>query len=204
MYKLIWYPYDKKENIYNSRKPIAGVHYYKGIGSASRSAIARGVPPEVIKRSMGIVTIKFTTPKGTRKPVLTFVATSDPLEKMGLSQDQIKSIIAWKHGIMYKMIWYPYDKKENIYNSRKPIAGVKYLKGVGSASESAIARGVPPEVIKRTMGIVEITFTTAKGKKPVLTYAPSPMVQSGRPTTKARPKARKSTKVASPSISTMR
>jgi hypothetical protein len=76
MYKAIYEPYGKK-NIINSRKPIEGVKYYEGIGSAAKSAIARGIPPEVINRDMGIVDIKFTMDSKKKKPIPLMLFTSD-------------------------------------------------------------------------------------------------------------------------------
>jgi hypothetical protein len=86
-------------------------------------------------------------------------------------------MVAWKQGIMYKALYEPYGKA-NILNTRKPIEGVSYHKGVGSAAASAVARGIPPEVINRDMGIVDIKITTIarEGKKPipVMLFTPDP------------------------------
>jgi hypothetical protein len=161
MYKAIYPPYGKKD-IINSRKPIEGVKYYEGAGSAQRSALSKGLPPEVVKRKMGIVTIEFNTGKDRTK--------LDPKPNMDydliFTPEQKQSMIAWKQGVMYKAIYSPYGKND-IVNSRTPIEGVKYHDGIGSAVESAIAKGMPPEVIQRDMGIMDISIYTKQSKKPV-------------------------------------
>lgn len=88
-----------------------------------------------------------------------------------LTKKQWEGIIAWKQGFMYKMIYSPYGKK-NIVNSRKPLAGVKYFSGAGSAAKSIIAKGgVVPKVLLRDMGIMDIRFVTPKGgRKPKIHF----------------------------------
>ena len=155
---------------------------------------------QIVASSMAI---KLGKPVKPIKPIKTTGLIRLPMpdgDVLTLTDEQAKSIIAWKQGIMYKMIWSPYGK-DNIYNSRKPLAGVKYYKGVGSASRSAIARGVPQETIKRDMGIVDIEITTAKGGKPVIAYAPDPMQQT-RTTPHKKPKPTK--KSSQPRVSTIR
>jgi len=91
-------------------------------------------------------------------------------ETLKLTIKQYAGILAWKQGIMYKMIYPPYGEK-NIINSRKPIAGVKYSSGVGSAYKSIIAKGgTIPKVILRDLGIFDIRIVTPKGGKPKLHY----------------------------------
>jgi len=46
--------------------------------------------------------------------------------------------VAWKQGIMYYLKWKPYDKPHTIC-TRKPIAGVKYFEGPGSAAKSIVS-----------------------------------------------------------------
>ena len=56
----------------NSRKPLADVKYFKGVGSAYKSVIAKGgkVPPEIL-RDMGIMDLRFRSDRPTtRKPKL--------------------------------------------------------------------------------------------------------------------------------------
>jgi len=78
MYKLIYPPYGEKD-IINTRTPIEGVIYAEGVGSAARSAIARGGRiPLLIRRDMGIMDIAIHTPQG-RKPILKF--KGDPKQK---------------------------------------------------------------------------------------------------------------------------
>lgn len=108
------------------------------------------------------------------EPIIPKIRLSLPSGYENLTDTQIMSMIAWKQGIMYKAIYQPYGKND-IINTRKPINGVKYYKGVGSAAKSAIARGVPPEVINRDMGIVDIKITTKVGSMgdaiPVIIFA---------------------------------
>jgi len=82
-----------------------------------------------------------------------------------LTKKQREGIIAWKQGWCYKLIFPPYFQ-DNIINSRKPLAGVKYYKGAGSAMKSIIARHgyVPPEVL-RDMGIQDLIIRTPWEKK---------------------------------------
>ena len=90
---------------------------------------------------------------------------------LSLTLKQYAGIIAWKQGFMYKMIYPPYGDKQ-IVNSRKPIGGVTYASGVGSAYKSIIAKGGKvPTVITRDLGIFDIRIVTPKGsRKPKLHY----------------------------------
>jgi len=92
-------------------------------------------------------------------------------ESRVLTEKEEEGIIAWKMGFMYKMIFPPYGQKQ-IVNSRKPLAGVKYYTGIGSAFKSIIARGgVVPRVVLRDMGIMDIRIETPKGsRKPTIHF----------------------------------
>lgn len=93
-------------------------------------------------------------------------------KKLSLTKKQWEGIIAWKQGIMYKMIYPPYGA-DDIVNSRKTLAGVKYYSGAGSAYKSVIAKGgVVPREVLRDMGIMDLRFRTTRptSKKPKLFY----------------------------------
>jgi hypothetical protein len=71
--------------------------------------------------------------------------------------------IAWKQGIFYILKWKPYDKAHTIY-SKKPIAGVPYASGVGSAAKSIVARnGEIPKELRFDMGIEDVTIDRVYG-----------------------------------------
>jgi hypothetical protein len=57
----------------NSRKPVEGVEYHKGLRAAYDSIVKRGgyIPP-IITRDMGIMDVKIITPNDTRHPELQF------------------------------------------------------------------------------------------------------------------------------------
>lgn len=80
-----------------------------------------------------------------------------------LSIFQKQGAVAWKQGFIYKLIYPPYGQ-ENIINSRKPIAGVKLVKGIRSAYKSIIKardkEGLLPSEITRDMGIMDIKIAT--------------------------------------------
>ena len=91
--------------------------------------------------------------------------------------------IAWKQGAVFK-VWYAPFGQKNVKTTRRPIEGVQYFKGFGSASRSAVKRGgVVPEKASRTMGIVRITARTPK-EKPSLTF-----MSRGRQTGKKKEKS---------------
>lgn len=109
----------------------------------------------------------------TRRP-LPFKLKLPDGTTLELTKEQYDGIIAWKQGWVYKMIYPPYGEDDAV-NSRKPIAGVQYAKGVGSAQKSAIAKGQPKEVVTRDMGVVDIKFVTPRGaRKPKLKFTPDP------------------------------
>ena len=97
MYKLTFPPYGENEMV-NSLKPIRGIKYYKGAKSAYRSITRIGgkVPP-VIKRDMGIMDIKITTP-AYGKPKMTF--TRDVKQKTRLTRRHKRPQKRTKSGIM--------------------------------------------------------------------------------------------------------
>lgn len=87
-----------------------------------------------------------------------------------LTPTEAAGAVAWKQGFMYKLIYPPYGK-DNIVNTTKPIEGVKYATGVRSAYESIVRiGGKVPLVIKRDMGIMDITITTRRKAKPRMKF----------------------------------
>lgn len=115
------------------------------------------IPPPIIPPS-GIKKIPPVPPK--------------PSEIAKLTKKQREGIMAWKQGIMYRLIYPPYGAKDMI-NSRKPLAGVKYDSGSGSAYRSVLAKGgVVPREVLRDMGIMDLRFRTTRptSKKPKLFY----------------------------------
>jgi hypothetical protein len=142
---------------------------------------------ELLTKPQTKIKTKIITEEPTKPPIK--LRMPDGTLKI-LNESQVKSIIAWKQGIMYKMIWSPYYDDNNKYNSRKPIKGVRYYTGIESATKSAIARGIPPELIEKNMGIVRISFITPRG--------------SNKPQLKFKSRRLSNKKRNSPSISIMR
>lgn len=88
-----------------------------------------------------------------------------------LTKKEAAGVIAWKQGFMYKLLYPPYGEKQ-IVNTRKPISGVKYHRGVGSAYKSIIAKGgIVPRVVRRDMGVVDVIIKTPpKSRKPRISF----------------------------------
>jgi hypothetical protein len=77
--------------------------------------------------------------------------------------------LAWKQGAFFKTWRFPFGQKD-VTTTRKPLKGVPYEKGFGSASRSAVKRGEwIPEEVSRKMGVVSMTAYTPDGK-PELTF----------------------------------
>ena len=171
-YKL-WYPPYGQDDIINTLKPIPGVPYHKGLKSAYKSVrkLYGDIQPSQIKRDMGIVDVTvFREEVGRRQPKMRFTADVE-----GLTQEQMDGAIAWKQGLFYKL-WYPPYGEKDMKSTTKPIAGVKYHEGIGSAAKSAIKlHGEIPKNIKRDMGIVDIEISRGDkgfGSKPKLSFKP--------------------------------
>jgi len=77
-----------------------------------------------------------------------------------LTKAQREGLIAYKMGWCYKVFFPPYGQ-DDIIHSKKPMQGVKYFSGPGSAMKSIIARHgpVPPEV-RRDMGMMHVIIRT--------------------------------------------
>ena len=90
-----------------------------------------------------------------------------------LTSDELEGAVAWRQGIMYKLIYPPYGKV-NIINSRKPFPNMKIHTGADSAFKTLVQRGkgTLPKTIKRDMGIMDITIVTGVGrsKKPKMKF----------------------------------
>jgi len=88
-----------------------------------------------------------------------------------LTQAELEASIAWKQGIMYKLIYPPYGQSD-IINSRVPFPGMHIHSGVRSAFATLIRtqKGRLPSTIVRDMGMMHIRIegggrsTTAKPK----------------------------------------
>jgi len=121
-----------------------------------------------------------------------------------LTQKQREGKIAWRQGFIYKLIFPPYGA-DDIINTRKPIEGVAYARGIGSAQLSLITKyGKVPEVVRRDMGIVDIKISTPPGTHPWERRRSRIMFTSDKKQkTRVTPKTKQSGKIP-PGISTTR
>lgn len=116
-----------------------------------------------------------------------------------LTRKQWLGIVAWKSGIMY-WLKYPdaagnYPDKNTIH-SRKPLAGVKYAKGIGSVQKSIIAKGGKIPKIEFEMGVQDVRIIpTARWQKPDIDFDYAPQKGSIK-----RRKPKRYTKEPAPSI----
>jgi hypothetical protein len=119
-------------------------------------------------------TIK-TPPVKKPPPGKTTILLPPEVKFKELTNDQKLGAIAWKQGFLFKVIFPPYSQHD-VINSRKPIQGVKYYKGVGSAAASIITvYGDIPAHIKLDMGIVDIDISRSLNKrKPNMKFIPDP------------------------------
>jgi len=123
---------------------------------------------KAIVKAITKITTKLTPkirPKPKLKPRLRIrIPLPDGTTRL-LTKREAEGIIAWKQGIMYKLLYPPFGQKQ-IVNSRKPLAGVKYYSGAGSAAKSIIAKhGIIPAEVTRDMGIMDITIRTPPQKR---------------------------------------
>jgi hypothetical protein len=87
-----------------------------------------------------------------------------------LTQKDIDGAIAWKQGFMYKS-WFPAYTQKDLLTTRKPIPGVKYFEGPGSAAKSIVAlQGSIPDFLHAHMGIVDINVKGQGAAQPLLTF----------------------------------
>ncbi len=95
-------------------------------------------------------------------------------EKRELTIEQRRGTIAWKMGIMY-IAWIPPYRQSDLINTRKPIPGVKYFEGPGSAAKSIVALfGEIPPFLYAHMGIVDIGVKGQGTAQPTLTFKSAP------------------------------
>lgn len=117
-----------------------------------------------------------------------------------LTTEELKGAVGWKQGFIYKMIFPPYGQN-NIVNSRKPIAGIKYYEGAESAYRSIIRIGGKlPRTIRRDMGIMDISIITPRTGKPELMFEPD--VKQKTKLTSGRKQTRR--KASEPSLMTVK
>ncbi len=90
-------------------------------------------------------------PKKLRPPIIIFHG------KKKLTRGELEASVAWKQGIMYKLIYPPYGQRD-IINSRTPFPGMHIHTGARSAFETLIRtqRGRLPSTIVRDMGMMHI------------------------------------------------
>jgi hypothetical protein len=105
------------------------------------------------------------------KPIPTLPIIINTKEgKREITQKQLDGAIAWKQGIMYITWLDPHQQKDLIY-TRKPIAGVKYFEGPGSAAKSIVSLyGEVPEFLHADMGVVDINIKGQGTAQPILTF----------------------------------
>jgi len=113
--------------------------------------------------------------------------------------------VAWKQGWCYTAILPSWGKDDVIY-SRKPLEGVKYYDGPGSAAASILAkRGKIPPVLLHDMGIMDVRIDVPQEeyywkRRPRIHFKADPK-QRTTLRTKVPKKLRKKT---SPGVTTMR
>jgi hypothetical protein len=140
----------------------------------------RGIPreqPRQVPRETPRMTPRLTprevpkVPPKTPPPKITF--RQNGIKEYGLDRKKMESAIAWKQGFIYKLWYQPYGQND-VINTRKPIPGVIYYEGAGSAAKSLISKfgDIPPH-IKRDMGVVDIdVFRTSNEHKPRIEFKP--------------------------------
>ena len=119
-------------------------------------------PPEMLE----VPTIPIT-------PITTTTIQTDD-GTVTLTGRQIMGAVAWKQGFIYKA-WVPPYTQKDIINTRKPIPGVKYFEGPGSAAKSIVALfGEIPPFLYAHMGIVDIGVKGQGAAQPTLTFKSAP------------------------------
>ena len=104
---------------------------------------------------------------GTFKPIILPLPSGRSVE---LTQQEFDGIVAWKQGFIYILKYPNYDKAHTIH-TRKPIAGVKYYSGIGSAVKSFIVKnGSIPHDLKFSMGIEDVTIRANKPQGQMLDF----------------------------------
>jgi len=119
-----------------------------------------------------------------------------------LSKKDRQGIVAWKQGWCYKA-WVPSWGTDDMINSRKPLEGVKYFEGPGSAAASILAkRGKIPPVLLRDMGIMDVRIEVPQEfsywkRKPKISYK---LDRKQRTTVGRRPKRKTARRKPQPGL----
>jgi len=102
------------------------------------------------------------------------------------TQEKLEGAVAWKQGIMYIAWVKPFTQRDLLY-TRKPIPGVKYFEGPGSAAKSIVATyGEVPDFLHADMGIVDVNIKGQGRNQPILTFREDKYVsRRGRRSVKA-------------------
>jgi len=106
------------------------------------------------------------------KPPLEIILPILGSDSKELTAKQLEGSVAWRQGIMYKLIYPPYGRKD-IINSRTPFPNMIIHTGAKSAFNTLTKmNGNLPPLIKRDMGIMDITIVTGKsrGSKPKMKF----------------------------------
>jgi hypothetical protein len=114
------------------------------------------------------IPIPVPVPKPQPKPPTTIILKKvQGMVKKGDTQ----GLVAWKQGWIYKVLFPPYSQTD-ILNTRKPVEGIEYHKGLRSAYDSIVRRGgYIPTIINREMGIYKVQISTMKDqRKPELRF----------------------------------
>jgi hypothetical protein len=88
-----------------------------------------------------------------------------------LTTEQKNSKLAYKQGFIYIVRYSPYRDKIDVIYSRKPISGITYSKGIGSAQKSIVLNGSLPNDITFDQGAIDLTIKkTNEGNRPKMIY----------------------------------
>lgn len=181
-WKAILPPYNQNKPI-SSTKPPHGVRVTTGTPQETLTFIGGKVPFRNVAFDLGITDgwidvkhkrIDFTggglkTNVGTRIPSATRGIAMDD-EIGGLTAEQLRGAVAWKHGFIYIMKFPPYGKDDVKY-SRTPFKGVKTVEGAKSAYETIVRiGGQVPKSLKQDMGIMDVEIKTPDTGKPSLVF----------------------------------
>jgi hypothetical protein len=151
----------------------------KGQVEAQAKVKTQSLPKEQVKlKTKTAVTTKVTTKVPVKRPITKIITKKGkkiitlPEDKIKeLTNEQLKSMLAYKQGFIYIVRYDPYKKTDVIY-SRKPLQGVKYYKGIGSAQKSVVLkRGVILKDLVFDQGAVDLMIgKTEQGKTPKMRY----------------------------------
>jgi hypothetical protein len=109
------------------------------------------------------------TPVATTVPVPPIIIRTKHGEVVA-TQEKLEGAVAWKQGIMYIAWVKPFTQRDILY-TRKPIPGVKYFTGPGSAAKSIVATyGEVPDFLHAHMGVVDVNIKGQGRNQPILTF----------------------------------